>query len=141
MAPSIVMDTNVLISGLRSPHGASYAILQQVGSGAFTFSLSVPLVLEYEAVAKEHARELGLTYEDVDDVIDYLCREGEARSIFYLWRPVLKDPRDDMVLELAVEAGVDGIVTHNVRDFAEATRFGIRILRPGAFLRQLGIQP
>lgn len=135
------MDTNVLISGLRSPHGASYAILQQVGSGAFTFSLSVPLVLEYEAVAKEHARELGLTYEDVDDVIDYLCREGEARSIFYLWRPVLKDPRDDMVLELAVEAGVDGIVTHNVRDFAEATRFGIRILRPGAFLRQLGIQP
>ena len=122
-------------------HGASYAILQQIGSGAFTFSLSVPLVLEYEAVAKEHARELGLTYEDVDDVLDYLCREGEARSIFYLWRPVLKDPRDDMVLELAVEAGVDGIVTHNVRDFARAARFGIRILRPGAFLRQLGIQP
>jgi len=122
-------------------HGASYAILQQIGSGAFTFSLSVPLVLEYEAVAKEHARELGLTYEDVDDVLDYLCREGEARSIFYLWRPVLKDPRDDMVLELAVEADVDSIVTHNVRDFAEAARFGIRILRPGAFLRQLGIQP
>lgn len=141
MAPSVVIDTNVLIAGLRSPHGASYAILQQIGTGAFTFSLSVPLVLEYEAVAKEHARELGLTYEDVDDVLDYLCREGEARSIFYLWRPVLKDPRDDMVLELAVEASVDSIVTHNVRDFAEATRFGIRILRPGAFLRQLGIQP
>ena len=141
MVPSVVLDTNVLIAGLRSPHGASYAILQHIGRGMFTFSLSVPLVLEYEAVAKEHARELGLTFEDVDDVLDYLCREGEARSIFYLWRPVLKDPRDDMVLELAVEAGVDSIVTHNVRDFAEAARCGIRILRPGAFLRQLGIQP
>lgn len=141
MAPSIVIDTNVLIAGLRSPYGASYALLQRIGSGAFSFSLSVPLVLEYEAVAKEHARELGLTYEDIEDVIDYLCREGEARSIFYLWRPILKDPRDDMVLELAVEAGVDSIVTHNVRDFTEAARFGIRILRPGALLRELGIQP
>jgi predicted nucleic acid-binding protein len=141
MLPGIVIDTNVLIAGLHSPHGASYQILQRIGTGAFTFSLSVPLVLEYEAVAKEHARELGLTYEDVDDVIDYLCQEGEARRIFYLWRPILKDPRDDMVLELAVEAGVDGIVTHNVRDFAEAERFGIRILRPGALLRQLESEP
>jgi predicted nucleic acid-binding protein len=141
MTPSIVIDTNVLIAGLRSAHGASYAVLQLIGSGTFSFSLSVPLVLEYEAVAKEHARELGLTYEDVDDVIDYLCREGDARSIFYLWRPVLKDPRDDMVLELAVEAGVDSIVTHNVRDFAAAEQFGVRILRPGALLRQLGIEP
>ena len=141
MTTSIVIDTNVLIAGLRSPHGASHQVLQRIGSGAFTFSLSVPLVLEYEAVAKEHARELGLTYEDVDDVIDYLCSEGEARRIFYLWRPVLKDPRDDMVLELAVEAGVDSIVTHNVRDFGEAERFGLRILRPGALLRQLESEP
>ena len=140
MVPSVVIDTNVLIAGLRSPHGASYQVLRLVGSGAFSFSLSVPLVLEYEAVAKEHARELGLTYEDVDDVIDYLCSEAELRRVFYLWRPILRDPRDDMVLELAVEAGADSIVTHNVRDFAEAEQFGLAVLRPGALLRQVGIE-
>lgn len=134
---SIVLDTNVLIAGLRSPRGASYAVLDLVGSGTFDLSISVPLVLEYEAVAKRQARELGLTFADIDAVLDYLCSVAAHRRIHYLWRPVLKDPGDDMVLELAVEAGVDFIVTHNLRDFAESREFGIDAISPRDFLAQL----
>jgi putative PIN family toxin of toxin-antitoxin system len=138
MPDSIVIDTNVLISALRSRRGASYQLLSLVGTGLFELNVSVPLVFEYEEVAKRQARTLGLTHGDVDDVIDYLCSVAHHRRIYFLWRPVLRDPRDDMVLELAVEAECEYIVTHNVEDFAGADRFGVGILRPGAFLRRIG---
>lgn len=101
--------------------------------------MSVPLVLEYEDVAKRQARTLGLTHADVDEVLDYVCSVAEHRRIYFLWRPVLSDPRDDMVLELAVEAGCDCIVTHNLRDFAGVERFGVRALSPRDFLKRLGV--
>lgn len=82
-----------------------------------------------------------MTVDDIDDVLDYMCRVGNRRQIFFLWRPYLKDPRDDHVLELAVEANCDFIVTHNVRDFAGAERFGIRVVRPREFLRIIGEFP
>ena len=138
MAPTIVIDTNVLIAGLRSARGASYQVLQRIGRGEFSVSVSVPLVLEYEAVAKEHARDLGLTFGDIDDLLDYICSVADPRVIFYLWRPFLPDPRDDLVLELAVEANAACILTHNARHFAGAEQFGVKIVSPGAFLRQLG---
>jgi putative PIN family toxin of toxin-antitoxin system len=141
MAVAIVLDTNVLIAGLRSPAGASFELLRRIGSGAFELSVSVPLVLEYEAVAKRHARELGLTVQDIDDVLDYLCSVAQHRQIFYLWRPALPDPRDDLVLELAVEAGAEYIVTHNLRDFGEAPRFGVQPITPRDFLRRLRSKP
>lgn len=138
MPPSIVLDTNVLISALRSRRGASYRLLELVGGQKVEINLSVPLVVEYEEVAKQQARELGLTYADVDDVLDYLCSIGNHREIYFLWRPVLRDPCDDMVLELAVEAGCEFVVTHNLRDFAGAERFGIRVMSPRDFLKQIG---
>jgi putative PIN family toxin of toxin-antitoxin system len=137
MPLSVVLDTNVLIAGLRSPRGASYQLLKEIGGPAFRLALSVPLVLEYEAVAKRQARELGLTFTDVDAVIDYICSVGDHRRIFYLWRPLLRDPGDDMVLELAVEAGVDYIVTHNLRDFGPSRQFGIDAIPPKDFLAKL----
>jgi predicted nucleic acid-binding protein len=94
-------------------------------------------VLEYEAVAKRQARELGLTFGDVDDVIDYMCSIADHRSIFYLWRPFLPDPTDDLLLELAVEAGAEYIVTHNLRDFTGSDQFGVTPVSPGHFLRLL----
>jgi predicted nucleic acid-binding protein len=98
-------------------------------------------VIEYEAVAKRQARELGPTFSDVDDVLDYLCSVSDHRKIFYLWRAYLRDPRDYLVLELAVEAGAEYIVTHNVRDFVGADAFGVAPLTAGAFLRRLHILP
>jgi putative PIN family toxin of toxin-antitoxin system len=137
MAHQIVLDTNVLIAGLRSRRGASFELLSRLGGTEFEISVSVPLVLEYEAVARAQARELGLTHEDIDDVLDYLCAVGHRRQIFYLWRPFLRDPRDDMVLEVAVEAACDFIVTFNLRDFTGVDQFGLRAITPGEFLALL----
>ena len=134
----IVLDTNVLVAGLRSRQGASHRLLQAIGSGAFDLVLSVPVVLEYEEVLKRMTRSLGLSGSDVDDVLDYLCSVAEPREIHFLWRPLLPDPHDDMVLELAVEARCDSIITFNVRDFAGAESFGIRVLTPPRFLSELG---
>lgn len=131
----------MLIAALRSSQGASYRLLSLIGTGAFELSVSVPLVFEYEDVAKRQAAAVGLTPADVDDVLDYLCSVAQHHRIHFLWRPVLRDSRDDMVLELAVEAACDFIITHNTRDFAGAERFGIQIITPGAFLRRLGALP
>lgn len=138
MVRQVVLDTNVIVSALRSRRGASHRLLLLVGGPEFQINLSVPLVLEYEDVAKRTAQEAGLTVADVDDVIDYLCSVARLREIHFLWRPVLKDPGDDHVLELAVEAECHTIVTHNVKDFAGSERFGIRAVTPGEFLKSIG---
>jgi len=137
MKPKVVLDTNVLVSALRSRNGASFQVLSRVGHGEFDIVLSVPLVVEYEDVAKRMSRAIGLRHADIDAVLDYMCHVGELRGIFFLWRPFLKDPLDDMVLEVAFEGDCDFIITHNVRDFAGVEKFGLSVLRPGAFLRRL----
>jgi putative PIN family toxin of toxin-antitoxin system len=131
----IVLDTNVLLAGLRSRTGASFRLLSLIGASAFETVVSVPLVLEYEAILMRHARELGLTRQDVEDTIDYLCQVSELREIHFLWRPTLRDPGDEFVLELAVAAGCHCIVTHNTRDFDGAEAFGVSIVTPREFLR------
>ena len=143
MALQIVLDTNVLVAALRSRNGASFVLLSRVGTpdAGFELNLSVPLVFEYEDVLKREGRGAGLSAVDVDDVLDYLCAVGHHRRIFFLWRPVLRDPKDDMLLELAVEAGCHYIVTFNVRDFAGAERFGVKVITPREFLRTLGVLP
>lgn len=137
MKPHVILDTNVLIAGLRSKRGASFALLGLLANGAFEISVSVPLVLEYEAVARRQARELGLTHADVDAVVDFVCSQAHHRKIFYLWRPFLRDPNDDMVLEVAVEAQCTDIVTFNTRDFVGVQQFGLQTLTPGEFLALL----
>jgi putative PIN family toxin of toxin-antitoxin system len=134
----VVVDTSVVVSALRSRRGASFRLMKLVGRERFGTVVSVPLVLEYESAAKRISRSLGLRHSEIDDVLDYLCKVSEHRQIFYLWRPHLRDPSDDMVLELAVEAEADAIVTHNVRDFSGAEQFGIRVLTPQELLREIG---
>ena len=138
MKPKIVIDTNVLISALRSRNGASFLLLRLLGRDRYVPFLSVPLVLEYESTAKKQSRTLGLLHSDIDDILDYLCKVSEHREIFFLWRPFLKDPQDDMVLELAVEGDVDYIVTYNLRDFIGVEQFGVKAITPREFLREIG---
>jgi putative PIN family toxin of toxin-antitoxin system len=140
MGPRIVIDTCVFISALRSRRGASHGLLMLVGGWGFEIALSVPLVVEYEDAAKRMPEATGLGPEEVDDVIDYLCSVAHLQEIHFLWRPVLRDARDDHVLELAVEAACGVIVTHNIRDFAGAEEFGIEAVTPGEFLRRIGGQ-
>jgi putative PIN family toxin of toxin-antitoxin system len=132
----IVLDTNVVVSGMRSREGASYRLLLELGGKPrFRIFVSVPLAMEYEMALK---RTPGLRSTDAEGMVDFLCGVGEKREIYFLWRPFLRDPKDEMVLEVAVEAQADAIVTHNVRDFKGVEeRFGIRIVTPGAFLLEL----
>jgi len=109
-------------------------VLKSLRAGHFEVALSVPLVLEYEAVLRRHAKELGLSRDEADGLVDYLCGVGCRQAIHFLWRPALRDPHDEFILELAVAAQCDAIVTHNVRDFAGATRFGVPIVTLGDFL-------
>ncbi len=139
--PQVVIDTNVLISAPRSRTGASFKLLSLVGTDHFKINISVPLLFEYEEAAKRQKRETVLTSRDIDDILDYLCSVATRHEIFFLWRPFLRDPKDDLVLELAVEACCDFIVTYNKRDFEGAEKFGIRVVTPKEFLLERGLIP
>jgi putative PIN family toxin of toxin-antitoxin system len=136
--PQVVIDTNVIVAALRSRRGAAHKLLRMVDKGKFQINVSVPLVLEYEASAKRLIGDTALTAQDIDDVVDYLCSIANRQDIYYLWRPVSSDPKDDMVLELAVAAHCEIIVTFNKRDFREAGQFGVRVLTPREFLHHIG---
>lgn len=73
-----------------------------------------------------------------NDILDFICGVARRQEVFFLWRPLLRDPKDDMVLELAVAAGCDAIITFNGRDFAGAGEFGVRVLAPKEFLTEIG---
>ena len=135
----VVIDTNVLVSALKSKRGASFKVLTLIGQSKFDINLSVPLILEYEDVAKRLIGETALNEEDIDDILDYICSVSNRREIFYLWRPFLKDPKDDMVLELAVTSNCDMIITYNKKDFKGVEKyFGIRVLSPKELLFEIG---
>lgn len=102
----------------------------------FDIAVSVPLVLEYEDALLRHRG--GLRAEDVGDVLDYICSVARHQRIFFLWRPLLRDPKDDMVAEVAVAAGADAIITHNRRDFAEVERLGPKVWSPQQLLERIG---
>ncbi len=138
---NIVIDTNVFISALRSRNGTSFDLLSKVGTGQFQVSLSVPVVFEYEDVALRMLSDLKLNQQDIEDVVDYLCLIAHKQTIFFLWRPLLKDPKDDMVLELAVNARCSHIVTFNIKDFAGTEKFGIEVITPKMFLELLEDTP
>lgn len=135
----VVLDTNVLVAGLRSRRGASFELLSRIGlTEKFEINLLVPLVLEYEDVLKRKAHLEYLNEEDVDDILDFLCAVGNRWEIFFLWRPILSDPKDDMILELGVQARCSHIVTHDVSDFQGCERFGIEAVTPKRFLEVMG---
>ncbi len=136
--PQIVIDTNVFVTALRSQYGASYKLLSLIKSTKFQTNLSVPLVVEYEASAKKMIGETALSEKDVDDILDFVISKSNHWQIHYLWRPQLKDPGDDMVLELAVTANCEYIVTYNLKDFKGIEKFGVKPITPKEFLKKIG---
>ena len=134
----VIIDTNVILSGLSSKNGASYRILSLIPEDLFKIAISVPLILEYEAILKKHINATGFTLKDIDDFLNYLCLQGEGTKIFYLWRPILKDPYDDHILEVAVASNSKYIVTFNIKDFVESQGFGIKAILPRKFLKIIG---
>ncbi len=134
----IIIDTNVLLSALRSDSGASFQLLRLIPDERFEINLSVPLVLEYEDVLKRPEMDVPLDHATIDDIIDFLCQTGRLRIIRFLWRPTLRDPDDDFLLELAVECNCDYIVTFNTKDFLNSSSFGISAITLAEFLTIIG---
>ena len=136
----LVLDTNVVVAALRSPTGASAALLEQALDRRFTLLLSVPLVLEYEAICSDPAQRIasGLSESEVVTVLSALCAAGEPVEVRFLWRPQLRDPADEMVLEAAVNGRADALVTFNARDFGTVPEaFGLEVLLPRQALRRI----
>ena len=132
-----VIDTNVLVAALRSSSGARYQILLAADRGDFELALSVPLLAEYDDVSARADLGITLPASAIGAIIGRLAQMAHKQPIYYLWRPILPDPKDDMVLELGIAAGASHIVTFNHRDFLRASDFGISIVPPSDFLALL----
>ncbi len=130
---NIVIDTYVIISGLQSDMGYSYKLLECLPDADFTISISIPLILEYEEKMKELLPPDIFSLQDIEDFIDYICQIGKKTHIHYLWRPQLKDPCDDHILELALASHSKYIVTFNKKDFRDLDQFGIKVVTPKEF--------
>ncbi|NWF83543.1 MAG: putative toxin-antitoxin system toxin component, PIN family [Bryobacteraceae bacterium] len=136
----VVLDTDVLVAALRSDQGASRQLLLAALNRRFVMLVSVPLMLEYEAVLtrQEHLAAAGITADDVKTVLDALAAVIAPVRLAFLWRPRLKDAADEMVLETAVNGTADRLVTFNLKHLGEAAlEFGIRAMRPGEALREI----
>jgi putative PIN family toxin of toxin-antitoxin system len=136
-----VADTDVIVAAMRSPVGASAAILRAVPREKVELLLSVPLAMEYEAVClrAEHQMAAGLSEQEVHIFVDAVIAMAEPVKIHFLWRPQLRDPSDEMVLETVVNGRADLLVTFNERDYRTVPeRFGIQVTTPRRAMERIG---
>ena len=134
------MDTNVVVAAMRSPRGASAALLMAARRSELTLVANIALALEYEAVCRltDHRIAAGLSQNDVGIFLDAVIAMIEPVETYFLWRPQLRDPADELVLESAVNGRASALVTFNTRDFGLApARFGIEVLKPSEMLRRI----
>ena len=127
------MGSDAIVAAMRSPSGASAAIIRKARQGKVALLLSLPLAMEYEAVCvrPEHQLAAGLSEQEVHIFVDAVIAIAEPVKIHYLWRPQLRDPSDEMVLETAVNGRANLLITFNVRDYGTApARFGIEVMTP-----------
>ena len=134
----IVLDTSVLVAAARSRQGASFALVSSLPDPRFEIALSVALYTEWQSVLTrpEHLPP-GLRVEDVLGYLRYLTSIAHLQDVYYLWRPFLRDPDDDMVLECAVASNSQYLVTHNIRDFQRIGELGVTPISPASFLALL----
>lgn len=143
----LVLDTDVVLSGLRSPDGASRILLMAAWDGAIVPLASVATMVEYEAVLKrpENLREMGLDAEDVEAFLDGFAAICEAVTPHFRYRPSIRDPDDEIFVDLVLNGAADAIVTFNVRDYRSSDvtdeRLRIRAIRPGDVLRRIQWRP
>ena len=135
----VVLDTNVLVAAVRSRRGASNAVLVHAFQNRFDWLVSAPLFLEYEQslTRAEILLATGIRAADMSMFLSDIARIVEPVELHFLWRPQLRDPGDEMVLETAVNGRADVLVTHNGRDFVGADSFGITVLTPARFLTRI----
>lgn len=128
-----VMDTNVLYAALRSRLGWSFTVFMALRQGQWKAVVSNHLVHEYEEVLKTHAGELGLSLSDIDTLLDAVCARAEEFPLAPGWLPVLNDPDDEPLVQLAYDSAAHRIVTHNIRHLLPARLLNIEVLPPRDF--------
>lgn len=133
----IILDTNVLYSGLYSSQGASFKILEAIEEGKLQTVLSTTLLFEYEDILKRNQTKLGLSTHEIEKILNYFCLQSEHQKIYFLWRPYLSDPKDDHLLELAVASGTRLITTYNIKDFRGVDKFNVKTITPKKLLEEL----
>jgi putative PIN family toxin of toxin-antitoxin system len=134
----VVVDTNVLVAASRSRQGASFALVSSIPSADFQICLSVALYAEWlDVLSRPENLPPRLTAEDAQKFVRYLASTAHLQDIHFLWRPFLSDSEDDMVLELALAAGCECIITHNISHFRGAEQLGIEVMTPSAFLKRI----
>jgi putative PIN family toxin of toxin-antitoxin system len=136
----MVIDTDVVVAGFRSPTCASAALLQLARRGACRIAVSNALLVEYEAVLTrpEHLNQGDRDEGDAQALLDIIADLAEWVLIDILWRPQARDPDDDLVIDVAVNCGADAIVTFNRRDFGGTPKqFGIECLLPSEALEKV----
>ena len=136
----IVLDTSVLVAGLRSKLGANHRLLELVATGQCVPLVSTAVFLEYDDVLRRPEQKIatGMSDDDVSGFLAALASASEPVEVHFRWRPQLPDPADELILEAAGNGQADAIVTHNVRDFeAAATAFGLRVTTPARALEEL----
>ena len=130
----VVFDTNVLVSGLKSASGASFQLIRRIQAGHIQPALSAPLMFEYEDVASRLGLLPHFQPADIQAFLDWFTSVSSLHKVYFLWRPFLKDPKDDLVLECAVSAGARYIVTYNLSDFLKAESLGVQVVTPSKLL-------
>ncbi len=136
----LVLDTDVVIAAMRSPRGASAALLMAAQSTKVTLLLSVPLALEYEAICsrREHQIAGELSKEEANQFVTAVIALVEPVDIHYLWRPRLRDANDEMVLEAAINGQANALITFNKKDYGSVPmEFNIEVLSPAEAIRRI----
>ena len=137
----LVLDTDVMVAAIRSNAGASHQLLLAGLHQRCRLLVSTPLLLQYQAVMTrpEHLEAADLTVQEVTTLLDTVAMVARPVTLAFLWRPTLRDPDDDMVLETALNGAAELLVTFNLRDFAAGVdRFDMPLATPGETLRRLG---
>lgn len=132
---TVVFDTNVIISALRSSEGASSRLIALVRSGTLRPAVTAPLVFEYADVARRPGKLPHLSASDITGFLDWFVLIASRHKVHFLWRPMLGDPKDDLVLEAAFAARAEYLVTHNTSDFDGAATLGVRVVTPAQLLK------
>lgn len=132
------MDSNVIYAALYSNKGASYQILKDVRNGKIIPVLTVSLYEEYSDILRRPPLANIISEKEIEGFLDFFCKRASLQDVFFLWRPFLRDSKDDMVLEAAVASQSKIIITHNIRDFEGIEIFGIEALLPKDYLKRRG---
>jgi putative PIN family toxin of toxin-antitoxin system len=138
----IVLDTSVMVAASRSRQGASFQLVSMLPTPRFEIALTIAVYTEWQAVLTrpEHLPP-GVTAEQALGFLRYLASVAHLQDVHFLWRPFLRDPDDDMVLECAVASSCQFIVTHNMRDFRGTESLKVRAITPADFLTLLRNSP